>query len=76
LGQTIGEQRVPDREQTSFRNLVSWKKECDESAYWMEMILARKLLKRTRLSNLLAEANELLGITVKSIKTARRNRRR
>ena len=48
--------------------------ECDESAYWMEMILARKLLKRTKLNNLLAEANELLAITVASIKTARRGR--
>jgi four helix bundle protein len=45
--------------------------ESDESAYWMEMILARKLLKRTLLENLHAEANELLAITVASIKTAR-----
>jgi len=49
--------------------------ECDECAYWMEMILARKLLKKAQLSNLLTEANELLAITVASIKTARRNRR-
>ena len=47
--------------------------ECDESAYWMEMI-ARKLLKRAKLDNLYAEANELLAITVASIKTARRTR--
>src|SRR5262249_36516599 len=50
--------------------------ECDESAYWMEMILARKLLGRAQLRNLLAEANELLAITVASIKTARHSRRR
>ena len=49
--------------------------ECDESAYWIEMVLARKLLKKPQLSNLLAEENELLAITVASIKTARRNRR-
>ena len=48
--------------------------ECDESAYWMEMIVARKLLKRAKLNNLLAEANELLTIPVASIKTARRRR--
>ena len=48
--------------------------ECDESAYWMELILARKLLKRSKLKNLHAEANELLAITVASIKTARRGR--
>ena len=49
--------------------------ECDESAYWMEMILARKLIKPKRLSRLLTEANELLAITVASIKTARRGRK-
>ena len=48
--------------------------ECDESAYWMEMILARKLLKRAKLNNLQADANELLAITVASIKTARGRR--
>jgi four helix bundle protein len=50
--------------------------ECDECVYWMEMILARKLLKKGQLKNLLAEGNELLAITVASIKTARRNRPR
>jgi len=50
--------------------------ECDESAYWMEMILARKLLKPKMLSKLLAEANELLAIAVASIKTARRERKK
>jgi four helix bundle protein len=43
--------------------------ECDEAAYWMEMILARKLLKQAKLNNLHTEANELLAITVASIKT-------
>ena len=50
--------------------------ECDESAYWMEMILARRLLGRVQLRNLLAEVNELLAITVASIKTARHASRR
>jgi four helix bundle protein len=49
--------------------------ECDESSYWMEMIIARKLLKKDRLNPLLTEANELLAITVSSIKTARCRRR-
>jgi four helix bundle protein len=49
--------------------------ECDESAYWMEVIIARKLLRRAQLKSLLAEANELLAITVASIKTARRRHR-
>jgi four helix bundle protein len=47
--------------------------ECDEASYWLEMILERKLLKRGQLDNLLAEADELLAITVASIKTARRD---
>jgi four helix bundle protein len=45
--------------------------ECDESAYWIEMILARKLLNPAKLNNLHTEANELLAIIVASIKTAR-----
>jgi four helix bundle protein len=49
--------------------------ECDESSYWMEMIIARKLLKKDRLNTLLTEANELLAIAVSSIKTARCRRR-
>ncbi len=48
--------------------------ECDETAYWMEMIVDRKLLKTGRLNDLLAEANEILAITVASIQTARRAR--
>jgi four helix bundle protein len=50
--------------------------ECDESAYWMEMIVERKLLKPRRLNDLREEANELLAITVASIKTARCARHR
>ncbi len=49
--------------------------ERDESAYWMEMIAALKLLKKGRLTDLLSEANELLATAVASIKTARRSRR-
>ena len=50
--------------------------ECGEPAYWMVMILPRKLLKRAQLENLLAEANELLALSVASIKTARHAARR
>jgi four helix bundle protein len=49
--------------------------ECDESAYWMEVIIARKLLRRAQLKKIVTEANELLAITVASIKTARRGHR-
>ena len=49
--------------------------ECDEASYWMEMIIALKLFKTTRIGNLQIEAEELLAIIVASIITARRNRR-
>jgi four helix bundle protein len=48
--------------------------ECDESAYWMEVIVDLKLLKAARLEKLQVEANELLAIIVASIRTARRGR--
>ncbi len=46
--------------------------ECDEAAYWMEVIMALKLLKPSRLAKLHVEAVELLAIIIASIKTARR----
>jgi four helix bundle protein len=46
--------------------------ESDEAAYWMEVIIALKLLRPSRLAKLHAEAGELLAIIVASIKTARR----
>jgi four helix bundle protein len=49
--------------------------ECAETSYWMEVIVALKLLKRTRLLNLQKEASALLAIVVASIKTARRSKR-
>jgi len=49
--------------------------ECDEVIYWIEMIVALKLVDEARMANLRAEANELLAIIVASIKTARRGAR-
>jgi four helix bundle protein len=46
--------------------------EADESAYWMEMIVEAGLIPEQRLSDLLREANEILAMTVASIKTLRR----
>jgi four helix bundle protein len=45
--------------------------ECDEALFWMEVLLALKLVKRPRLANLLNEGDELLAIVVSSIKTSR-----
>src|ERR1700730_18347036 len=41
--------------------------ECDEASYWMEVIVALKLLKKTRLDSLRTEADEILAIVVASI---------
>lgn len=46
-------------------------KELDESAYWLELIEHAQLLKATRLTSIKQEAEELLAITVSSIRTAR-----
>jgi four helix bundle protein len=63
------------RSEADFISKLGVVEECDESAYWMEVIIARKLLRRAQLKGLLAEANELLAIIVASIKTARRRHR-
>lgn len=49
--------------------------ECDEVIYWIEMIVALKLVDEARMANLRAEADELLAIIIASIKTARRGTR-
>jgi four helix bundle protein len=45
--------------------------ECDESLFWMELLVDNGLIKEQRLRELMAEANELLAIVVASTKTAR-----
>ena len=45
--------------------------ECDESMFWMELLVENNLVKSSRLGNLMNEANEILAIVVASAKTAR-----
>ena len=45
--------------------------ECDESIYWMELIVEAGLMDEKRLNELKNEANEILSMVVASIKTAR-----
>jgi four helix bundle protein len=45
--------------------------ECDESLFWMEMLVDNDLIKASLLCNLMKEANEILAIVVSSAKTAR-----
>jgi four helix bundle protein len=50
--------------------------EADESAFWIELLIEDGLLDPQRAQGLLNEANELLAITVASIRTARKNKQR
>ncbi len=45
--------------------------EADECIYWMELLVASKIVKEEELLPLINEANELVSIAVSSIKTAR-----
>ena len=44
--------------------------EADESHYWMEILIEAKIMESKKRESLMKEANELLAITVSSIKTA------
>ncbi|MGZ4966213.1 MAG: four helix bundle protein [Chthoniobacterales bacterium] len=45
--------------------------ECDETIYWIELLMALDLISEARIRDLRREANELLAMIVSSIKTAR-----
>lgn len=45
--------------------------ECDESLFWMELLVDNNLVKASRLRELMKEGNEILAIVVSSAKTAR-----
>jgi four helix bundle protein len=46
--------------------------ETDESLYWMELLIEAGIMESKKLEHLMKEANELLAITVASIKTAKK----
>ena len=45
--------------------------ETDESLYWMELLMDSGIIGASRLTELMNEGNEILAITVASIRTAR-----
>jgi len=45
--------------------------ECDETIYWMELIVESGIMPQNRLANLIDEANQILSIIVTSIKTSK-----
>jgi len=48
--------------------------ECDESLYWMELLVEDGLVDEERVADLMSEGDEILAMTVSSIRTARANR--
>lgn len=46
--------------------------EADETLYWLELLIASEMMSETRLSELMKEYNEILAMTVSSIKTLRK----
>jgi four helix bundle protein len=47
--------------------------ECDEALYWMQMLIEANVVQRSRLTEVMSEANEIIAIVVTSIRTARKN---
>ena len=47
--------------------------ECDETLYWLEMLVELQLINADRLNELRAEGNEILALVVASVGTARGN---
>ena len=47
--------------------------ECDETLFWLEMILEANLMEKERLESLINEANELTAIFTASGRTAKQN---
>jgi four helix bundle protein len=45
--------------------------ECDESLYWMDLLIESEQVKAALLRDLIKEAEEILALVVASIKTAR-----
>ena len=50
--------------------------ECDEALYWIDVLTEPGLVSPKRVEELRQEANEIIAITVSSIKTARKGARR
>jgi four helix bundle protein len=48
--------------------------ECDESLFWMDLLIESRRMKADRLCELQREGSELLAMTVASIKTARNHK--
>lgn len=45
--------------------------EADETLYWLELLIEAELMPQARVADLMSEANEIVAMTVASIKTLR-----
>ena len=48
--------------------------EADEVVYWLDLLIESGLIQKQYIADLLDEANQLVAITVASIKTAHRSK--
>ncbi len=48
--------------------------EADETLYWLELLIEADLMPEARLKDLISETNEIVAMTVTSIKTLRKKR--
>ena len=48
--------------------------EADESVYWMELLVEAHIIPESRVAELMRETNEILAMTVASIKTLRQRK--
>jgi four helix bundle protein len=53
--------------------LATVEEESDETLYWLELLIESSLIPETRLSHLIRETDEILAMTVSSMKTLRKN---
>lgn len=47
--------------------------ECDETLFWLEMLVETEMMPKERLASLMDETNQLVAIFVASLKTAKQN---
>lgn len=74
-GTSVGANYRAAKRAKSTRDFISKmgtvEEECDETMYWMELAVVAHCIESKQVEDLLREANELLAITVSSIKTAK-----
>ena len=49
--------------------------EADETIYWMELLIDAEIVKKSRIADLMNEANEIVAIVVASIRTSKSSKR-